>query len=94
MGIKKQGVSYAEAVEEAICYGWIDGIVKGIDGEKYAQRFTPRKERSNWTSTNVKVAERMIRKGKMTPAGLEKYQLSRREAVPLKARSLTVRKSL
>lgn len=66
----KPRVSYDNAVEEALCFGWIDSIVKRIDDEKYAQKFTPRKANSNWSALNRKRVERMIRQGRMTEAGL------------------------
>ena len=65
----KPSLDYVEAVEEAICFGWIDGFVKTIDSERYATRFTPRRPRSNWTETNKERARRMIAAGKMTAAG-------------------------
>ena len=68
----KKCVRYAEAVEEAICFGWIDGILKRIDDEKHAQRFTPRNPKSIWSKVNKERAKRMISEGKMTDAGLIK----------------------
>ena len=68
-GSGKQTVSYEQLVETALCYGWIDGVMKGIDGEKYAQRFSPRRKRSNWTETNRAIAQRLIAEGRMTEAG-------------------------
>jgi uncharacterized protein YdeI (YjbR/CyaY-like superfamily) len=65
----KQSLDYLEAVEEAICFGWIDGFVKTIDSERYATRFTPRRPNSNWTESNKERARRMIAAGKMTVAG-------------------------
>jgi uncharacterized protein YdeI (YjbR/CyaY-like superfamily) len=65
----KPSLDYLEAVEEAICFGWIDGFVKTIDSERFATRFTPRRPRSNWTETNKERARRMITVGKMTAAG-------------------------
>jgi len=70
----KKSVRYAEAVEEALCFGWIDGIVKRIDDEKHAQRYTPRKPRSYWSNVNKERAKRMIEQGKMTDAGLVKIK--------------------
>ena len=67
---KKPSISYVEAVEEAICFGWIDGFEKGMDSERYATRFTPRRPRSNWTETNKERARRLIAEGRMTEAGL------------------------
>jgi uncharacterized protein YdeI (YjbR/CyaY-like superfamily) len=63
-------VPYADAVEEALCFGWIDGIAKSIDGQRYAQRFTPRREKSNWSLLNRRRFARLVRAGKMTAAGL------------------------
>ncbi len=65
----KQTVTYEQLVETALCYGWIDGIMKGIDGEKYAQRFSPRRKRSTWTAANRAIAQRLIADGLMTDAG-------------------------
>jgi uncharacterized protein YdeI (YjbR/CyaY-like superfamily) len=65
----KPSINYVEAVEEAICLGWIDGFEKGMDAERYATRFTPRRPKSNWTETNKQRARKMIAEGKMTEAG-------------------------
>jgi len=67
----KPNVSYDEAVEEALCFGWIDSIIKRIDGEKFARKFTPRKLNSSWSESNKKRAAKMIKKGKMKKVGLE-----------------------
>jgi len=65
----KPSVPYRESVEEAICFGWIDGLKKRIDEECYAHRFTPRKPNSKWSPLNISLAEKMIAQGKMTAAG-------------------------
>lgn len=70
----KPSVSYNDAVEEALCFGWIDGKVKGIDSEKSGLRFSPRKARSSWSKINKDKAEKMIKEGKMTAAGLVKIE--------------------
>ena len=62
-------VSYLDAVEEAICFGWIDGIQKRYSENERAQRFTPRRQRTNWTELNKERARRQIRLGRMTDAG-------------------------
>jgi uncharacterized protein YdeI (YjbR/CyaY-like superfamily) len=67
---KKPSIDYVEAVEEAICFGWIDGLEKSMDAERYALRFSPRRPKSNWTDTNKERARRLIAEGKMTEAGL------------------------
>jgi uncharacterized protein YdeI (YjbR/CyaY-like superfamily) len=63
-------IPYIAAVEEAICFGWIDGIAKSIDETFSAQRFTPRRPGSNWTELNKERARRLIAAGLMTEAGL------------------------
>ncbi len=65
----KPSLNYVEAVEEAICFGWIDNFEKGMDAERYATRFAPRRPKSNWTETNRERARKMIAAGKMTEAG-------------------------
>lgn len=66
----KPRIPYDDAVEEALCFGWIDSLVKTIDDEKYMQKYTPRKKNSVWSEYNVKRCEKMIKEGKMTNAGL------------------------
>jgi uncharacterized protein YdeI (YjbR/CyaY-like superfamily) len=66
---RKPSINYIEAVEEAICFGWIDGFEKGMDAERYATRFSPRRPKSNWTNTNKDRARKMITECRMTPAG-------------------------
>jgi len=65
-----QPLSLNDAIEEALCFGWIDGLVKSVDEGCYALRFTPRRKGSAWSDRNVRRARRMIGEGKMTPAGL------------------------
>jgi uncharacterized protein YdeI (YjbR/CyaY-like superfamily) len=65
---------YAEAVDEALCFGWIDGLVKSIDADSYMQRFTPRKPRSIWSKINVGHIARLTAAGRMTPAGLAAFE--------------------
>jgi len=66
---KKPSINYVEAVEEALCFGWIDGLEKSMDAERYALRFSPRRPKSNWTNTNKERARKLIAEGRMTPAG-------------------------
>ncbi len=68
----KPSVAYEEAVEEALCFGWIDSIQRHIDDESYAQRFTPRKDNSQWSESNLRRVKKLLKEGKMTPAGLAK----------------------
>lgn len=74
----KPTVSYDQAVEEALCFGWIDGLTKGIDEEKYAVRFCPRKSGSVWSESNKKRVAKMIAEGKMTAIGLAKVEEAKR----------------
>jgi uncharacterized protein YdeI (YjbR/CyaY-like superfamily) len=66
----RPGVPYEDAVEEALCFGWIDGLLRSIDAEKYALRYSPRRKNSIWSEGNKARAERMIEQGRMTDAGL------------------------
>jgi uncharacterized protein YdeI (YjbR/CyaY-like superfamily) len=66
----KSGVSYDESVEEALAYGWIDGMIKSLDEKSYASRFTPRKPKSNWSASNIARVKRLIAQGRMAEAGL------------------------
>jgi uncharacterized protein YdeI (YjbR/CyaY-like superfamily) len=70
-------VSYEEAVQEALCYGWIDSTVRRLDEDRYMQKFTPRKENSNWSETNKKRARRLIAEGRMTRFGQKKIEAAR-----------------
>lgn len=67
-------LEYEDSVEEALCFGWIDSIIKKIDKEKYARKFSPRKPDSRWSELNKKRAEKMIQAGLMTPFGLNKIK--------------------
>jgi uncharacterized protein YdeI (YjbR/CyaY-like superfamily) len=70
----KPTVSYRESVEEALCFGWIDGIRRSIDQERYCHRFTPRKTDSKWSPLNIRLARELIEQGQMTPAGLAAFE--------------------
>lgn len=67
-------VTYAEALDEALCVGWIDGKVKRIDDESHMQRFTPRRPDSYWSSVNIRKAKALIAAGRLTPAGLVAFE--------------------
>ena len=71
-------IPYDHAVEEALCFGWIDSTVKRVDDEKYIQKFTPRKKKSIWSEANKKRAQRMVKQGRMTAAGFEKISTAKR----------------
>jgi len=69
----KKSITYAEALDEALCFGWIDGVRRSLNETSYVQRFTPRKPRSIWSNINVKHVERLKKAGRMHSAGLEAY---------------------
>ena len=69
----KVGISYPEAVDEALCFGWIDGIKKAVDDVSYTNRFTPRKPKSFWSAVNIKRVAELKRLGRMMPPGLKAF---------------------
>ena len=71
---KPTNLSYDQALEEALCHGWIDGQVRRRDEATYRQRFTPRRPRSGWSKRNTEKAERLLAEGRMHPAGLAEMQ--------------------
>ncbi len=71
-------VTLNETVEEALCFGWIDSQMQPIDGDRHAQRFTPRRKTSNWSERNKERAARLIEQGRMTEAGLAKIEEAKR----------------
>jgi uncharacterized protein YdeI (YjbR/CyaY-like superfamily) len=73
----KKTVVYAEALEEALCYGWIDGQVNKYDAESYIQKFTPRRAKSTWSKRNTAIAERLLQEGKMETAGMQQVELAK-----------------
>jgi uncharacterized protein YdeI (YjbR/CyaY-like superfamily) len=66
----KESIAWAAAVEMALRYGWIDGLIRGIDDERYMQRFTPRRPKSKWSKVNKEIVERMLEAGELTPMGI------------------------
>jgi len=75
---KKESVTYEEAVEEALCFGWIDSTVKRIDDEKHMQKYTPRKIKSNWSASNKARVKKLIKNGLMTEFGLRAIDTAKR----------------
>jgi uncharacterized protein YdeI (YjbR/CyaY-like superfamily) len=65
-------ISYDEVVEEALCFGWIDSLVRRLDDERYAQKVTPRKNTSKWSPSNLRRFAELVKNGRMTAAGLAK----------------------
>ncbi len=72
-GVPKPSATYAEAVEEALCFGWIDGITRRIDEEVHANRFTPRRRRSSWSAVNIARVAQLKAAGRMHAAGLRVF---------------------
>jgi uncharacterized protein YdeI (YjbR/CyaY-like superfamily) len=82
-GTGKRSLDYETAVEEALCYGWVDGQTKTIDAERYATRFTPRRPRSNWSESNRARVRRLVKARKVTKAGLAILPADLREELGL-----------
>jgi uncharacterized protein YdeI (YjbR/CyaY-like superfamily) len=73
-GVPKTGMTYLEAVDEALCFGWIDGLGRRIDDEVTANRFTPRRKTSNWSAINIAKVAALTAAGRMHPAGLRAFE--------------------
>ena len=71
---KKTGISYKEAVDQALCFGWIDGLTKRVDDERWTIRFSPRRRGSVWSAVNTRRAKELVKSGVMTPAGLDAFK--------------------
>lgn len=74
---KPTSLTYGEALEEALCHGWIDGQVRRLDDLTYRQRFTPRRARSSWSKRNIAHVDRLTGEGRMKPAGLAAVELAK-----------------
>ena len=75
----KPSMTWSQSVDEAICFGWIDGIRKSIDSESYCIRFTPRKPSSNWSAINIAKVNELKKKGLMTASGLKAFSFRKEE---------------
>jgi uncharacterized protein YdeI (YjbR/CyaY-like superfamily) len=73
-GVRKRAMTYAQAVDEALCYGWIDGITYRIDDALTATRFTPRRKGSGWSAINLAKVAELTAAGRMQPAGLQAFE--------------------
>ena len=80
-GASPTRLTYQEALEEALCFGWIDGQVRRRDEGSYRQRFTPRRPRSGWSKRNVQLAERLIATGRMRPPGRAAVEQARADGL-------------
>ena len=78
-GSEISSVTYDEALEVALCYGWIDGQKKGYDDKYWLQKFTPRAAKSIWSKINTEKAEKLIKSGKMEPAGLKAIEAAKQD---------------
>ena len=85
-----KGITYEEAVEEALCYGWIDSLIQRLDAERYLRKFTPRASTRHWSAINLERIRRLTREGRMTPAGLAKLETGVRAYVPLAKRHMAI----
>ena len=70
----RPSITWPEAVDEALCFGWIDGLRKTIDAESYKIRFTPRRPTSNWSAINIRRMKELMREGRVGPAGIKAFQ--------------------
>jgi uncharacterized protein YdeI (YjbR/CyaY-like superfamily) len=73
-GSGRPSITWPQSVDEALCFGWIDGIRRSIDAESYSIRFTPRKPTSNWSSVNIGRVAELTKEGRMRPAGLAAFE--------------------
>lgn len=71
----KQTFSYREALDEALCFGWIDSREQGIDSERFKLRFTPRRKGSNWSKINIARFKKLLSEGKIAPAGKKAFDI-------------------
>jgi uncharacterized protein YdeI (YjbR/CyaY-like superfamily) len=76
-GSGRRGLPYEDGVEEALCYGWIDGLTRSRDADYFLQRYTPRKPGSLWSESNKARVERLLRRGRMTAAGMRKVEAAK-----------------
>lgn len=87
MGLKRKhvpdrGLTWEQAVPEALCWGWIDSIAQRIDGDTRRQRWTPRKKTSRWSRVNLDLVDRLRAEGRMQPSGLAIWEQRRRDVAP------------
>lgn len=75
----KKSIGYAEALDQALCFGWIDGVKNAVDEVSFAIRFTPRKLKSNWSKINTAHVKRLTKAGLMMPAGLKEVALAKKD---------------
>ena len=69
----RPGITWPEAVDEALCFGWIDGLRKSVDAQSYKIRFTPRRSKSTWSAINIRRIQQLVREGRVHPAGRKAF---------------------
>ena len=69
-----KGIGYRQALDEALCWGWIDGVLRSLDADSFQQRYSPRKSKSNWSRVNIRRMQQLIAGGKATPAGIAAFE--------------------
>ena len=74
LGSGKRSLTYLEALDEALAFGWIDGVRRSVDAQRYVQRFTPRRPGSVWSAVNIRKVKGLIKQGRMAPPGLKAFQ--------------------
>lgn len=74
VGLGKKCMTWSESVDQALCFGWIDGVRRRIDAESYCNRFTPRRANSNWSAVNIAKVAELKKKGLMKPAGIAAFE--------------------
>ena len=79
VGTGRPSITWSQSVDQALCFGWIDGVRRSVDSESYCIRFTPRKPNSNWSEINIKKVEELTKAGLMTPAGLAAFSLRQKD---------------
>lgn len=84
---RRPSITYSETVDEALCFGWIDSLVKRLDDDRYARKFTPRKPNSRWSTANRKRYAQLKADGRLTPAGLKRAPTDRSYDAPWSASS-------
>ena len=75
----RPSITYPEAVDEALCFGWIDGVRRSVNADAYTVRFTPRKAKSQWSAINIRHVERLTKAGRMQPAGVKAFQAAKEQ---------------
>jgi len=76
----KPSITYPEALDEALCFGWIDGVRKKMNADAYTVRFTPRRPKSQWSTVNIRKAEKLSGAGRMRPAGIQAFEGAKDQA--------------